>query len=159
MSISSRTLVPAAIGAMLLASLGMSAATGRTNQLREIRCDMLGMDHGAVRTIEALDLHVLRDTAREGAFAPTIPQGIVGIMCARTSIVPAAYDDEVVLLGMAFHIAQMGSSHRLAVIELNEGRYRYRMLQGPAPDAEEQAAIDARLAEFQARFPTPATQR
>ena len=50
------------------------------------------------------------------------------------------------------YIAEMGTPGRLGVLEINEGRYRFRMLEGRLR-TEEQAAIDARLAEFQARFP------
>jgi hypothetical protein len=145
--------ISAGLGALCLTALGAGAATARTSELQEIRCDMMDMERGRLRTFEALDLRVLRDTARDGRFMPTLPAGVVSIMCSRNSIVPAANDDEVLWLGMPFHIAQMGSPGRLAVLELNEGRYRYRMLEGRAPDAEEQAAIDARLAEFQSRFP------
>ena len=35
-------------------------------------------------------------TAGGQAFAPAIPQGISGISCGRTSVVPAAWDDQVV---------------------------------------------------------------
>ena len=55
-------------------------------------------------------------------------------------------------LGLPLHIAQMGTPGRLAVLELDQGRYRFRMIEGRARAAE-QAEIDARLAEFQARFP------
>lgn len=153
MSVTKPILISAALGALFVAAPGAGAAAARTSELQEARCDMMDMDRGRLRTLEALDLRVLRDTARAGPFAPNLPTGVISIMCSRNSIVPGANDDEVLWLGMPFHIAQMGSPGRLAVLELNEGRYRYRMLEGRAPDAGEQAAIDARLAEFQSRFP------
>jgi hypothetical protein len=154
MSIRKASVGLAALGAVSLAALGASAmarsAEGR--EVREARCDMLENDRGTVRTIEALDLHVLRDTAQTGRFLWEPPQGIVSIMCSRNSIIPAAHDDEVIWLGMPFHIAEMGNPGRLGVLEIDSGRYRFRMLEGRIRP-EEQPAIDARLAEFQARFP------
>lgn len=143
----------AALGAASLLAWS-SAATATIPQTRETRCDLLETERGRLVTVEAPDVHVLRDTAASGLYQPGLGTGVASIMCSRNSIVPGAHDDEVIWLGMPLHIAQMGTPGRLAVLEINQGRYRYRVLQGIAPNAEEQAAIDARLAEFQARFPT-----
>ena len=88
------------------------------------------MDNGRLQTVQALDLHVLRDTARNGRFSPRLDQSVVSIMCSRNDILPAANDDEVVWLGMPLHIAEMGSPGRLGVLEITEGQYRFRMLEG-----------------------------
>ena len=152
MSIDVRSLSLAALGAGALVATAASAATARSEELREIRCDVLENARGGVQTIEAPGLRVLRDTALEGRFAPGLGGSAASIMCSRNSIIPAANDDEVIWLGMPLHIAEMGSPGRLAVLEISEGRYRFRMLAGRLRDGE-QPAIDARLAEFQARFP------
>lgn len=149
MSISIRTLALAAAGALSLAAVGASASP---SEIREIRCDTLEMDNGRLQTVQALDLHVLRDTARNGRFAPRLDQSVVSIMCSRNDILPAANDDEVVWLGMPLHIAEMGSPGRLGVLEITEGQYRFRMLEGRLR-AEEEQPLAARLAEFQSRFP------
>lgn len=149
MSISIRTLALAAAGALSLAAVGASASP---SEIREIRCDTLEMDNGRLQTVQALDLHVLRDTARNGRFSPRLDRSVVSIMCSRNDILPAANDDEVVWLGMPLHIAEMGSPGRLGVLEINEGQYRFRMLEGRLR-ADEEPALAARLAEFQARFP------
>lgn len=142
------------VAALAAASLTASAeAASRSDELRELRCDTLEMERGRVVVVEAENLRVLRDTALGGDFDPGFSRPVAGIMCSRNSIVPAAHDDEVIWLGLPLHIAQSGSSGRLAVLEIEQGRYRYRLLGGRVPDAAEQAAIDARLAEFQARFP------
>lgn len=151
MSIGIRTLALAAAGALSLAAAGASALAS-PSEIREIRCDTLEMDDGRLQTVQALDLHVLRDTARNGRFSPRLDQSVVSIMCSRNDIVPAANDDEVVWLGMPLHIAEMGSPGRLGVLEINEGQYRFRMLEGRLR-TEEEPALAARLAEFQARFP------
>lgn len=110
------------------------------------------MDNGRLQTVQALDLRVLRDTALAGRFSPRLDQGVVGIVCSRNDVLPAANDDEVLWLGVPLHIAEMGSPGRLGVLELNEGQYRFRMIEGRLR-AEEEPALAARLAEFQARFP------
>lgn len=139
-----------------LAALSLTAAAAnaveRSGELRELRCDTLEMERGRVVVVASDELRVLRDTALGGDYDPGLRRPAASIMCNRNSIVPAAHDDEVIWLGMPLHIAQTGSPGRLAVLEIERGRFRYRMLEGPPPDAAEQTAIDARLAEFQARF-------
>lgn len=144
-----RALALAAASAFSLAAVGVAAMAPRSGELRESECFMLEVIDGRAGTIQAEDLHVLRDTARRGRFEISLRPGIVGLMCTRNDILPAANDDEVLWLGVPFHISQSG---RLGVLELVEGRFRFRMIAGRLRD-EERAALDARLAEFQARFP------
>jgi len=132
-------------GATLLAA---APAAGTSRELREMRCDMLEQQRGRMVTIEAPDLHVLEQTAGGRAFAPAIPQGIAAISCGRTSVVPAAWDDRVIHLGLPLFIA---AGSQLGVLEIDNGRYRFRFLHGQARP-EEQAQIDERLQLFQSRF-------
>lgn len=136
-------------GATLLAAAPAAATSSR--ELREIRCDMLEQHRGRMITIEASNLHVLEQTAGGRAFAPAIPQGIAGISCGRTSIIPAAWDDRVITLGLPLFIAEVGSLGRLGVLEIDNGRYRFRFLRGQARP-EEQAQIDERIQLYQSRF-------
>jgi len=147
-----RSLCSVAAVAALSLSAAAANAVPRSGELRELRCDTLEMERGRLVVVSSDDLRVLRDTALGGDYRPALPRPAASIMCSRNSIVPAAHDDEVIWLGMPLHIAQTGAPGRLAVLEIERGRYRFRMLEGRAPDAAEQAAIDARLAEFQARF-------
>lgn len=140
----------AALTAISLPTLANAAPS--SGEVRELRCDTMETDGRRVQVIEARDLRVLRDTALPGQFDPGLPRDTAGVLCNRNSIVPAAYDDEVIALGVPLHIAQRGSPGRLGVLEIAQGRYQFRVIQGRAPNAEEQAAIDARLAEFQARM-------
>ena len=140
----------AALGGALLTA---SASAGATPQrpLRELRCDMLEQNRGRLETIEAPGLRVLEQTAGGMPFVPVIPQGVSGISCGRNSVIPAAWDDKVVILGLFLLIADTGG--RLGSLEIDNGRYRYRLLRGETrPD--EQAQIDERLRQFQARFET-----
>lgn len=133
-------------GAMLIASVPAGATPQRP--LREIRCDMLEQNRGRLETIEAPGLRVLEQTSSGQQFAPAIPQGIAGISCGRSSVIPAAWDDKVIALGLPLFIA---SGQRLGVLEIDNGQFRYRFIQGQA-QAEEQAQIDARIQQFQSRF-------
>ena len=134
-------------GATLLAPAPAAANSNR--ELREIRCDMLEQDRGRMVTIEAPGLHVLAQTADGRDFAPAIPRGIAAISCGRTSVIPAAWDDKVIALGLPLFISDPRG--RLGVLEIDNGRYRFRLMHGSAMP-EEQAQIDERLQVYQARF-------
>lgn len=134
-------------GATLIASA--PAAANSQRELREIRCDMLEQERGRLVTIEAPNLHVLAQTADGRAFSPAIPQGISGISCGRTSVVPAAWDDRVVGLGLFLFISDPAG--RLGVLEIDNGRYRFRLIHG-STRPEEQARIDERIQLYQSRF-------
>ncbi len=140
----------AALGGATLIAAAPAAANSQ-RELREIRCDMLEQDRGRMVTIEAPDLHVLAQTAEGRPFAPAIPRGIAAISCGRTSVIPAAWDDKVIALGLPLFIAESGSSARLGVLEIDNGRFRFRFLQGQARP-EEQAMIDERIRLYQSRF-------
>ena len=138
-----------------LAGVALAAATpalaAPQRELREIRCDMLEQQHGRLVTIMAPDLHVLDQTANGQRFDPGIPQGVVGINCGRSSVIPAAWDDQVLTLGLPLFIAEDSSAGRVGVLEVDNGRYRFRLIHGVARP-EEQAEIDARVQAYQARF-------
>ena len=147
----------AALSALTLGAATPAAATPQT-ELRELRCDMMEQHRGRVVNIDAPDLHVLAQTANGQRFEPVIPQGIVAISCGRTSLVPAHWDDQVLALGLPLFIAEIGTPGRLGVLEIDNGRYRYRVVHGQARP-EEQAQIDARIQTYQARFDAEQRQR
>lgn len=140
-------------GIFTLAVSTAASAMRAPRPLTELRCDAMENNNGRLVTIETPNLHVLRQTAAAERFAPELPDGISSIMCGRNSIIPAANDDEVLWLGLPLYIAEMGSAGRLGVLEIENGRYRYRFLEGRARPGE-QALLDQRLGEFQARFQT-----
>jgi hypothetical protein len=143
----------AALGAALASATPAAADSPRP--LREVRCDLMETAGGGrMSTIEAPNLHVLQQTAAAGRFSPEIPEGTAGIMCGRSNIMPAAHDDEVIILGVPLFIAETGSAGRLGVLEIDQGRYRFRMLEGRL-SADEQTAMDRRLDEFQRRLAPP----
>jgi hypothetical protein len=141
-------LCAAALGVALASAAPAAAAPPRP--LTELRCDRMENENGRTTTIEAPNLHVLQPTAVGGRFTPEIPEGTTGIICARSHIMPAAHDDQVIMLGIPFFIAETGAPGRLGVLEIDQGRYRFRMIEGRL-GADEQAAMDGRLADFQSR--------
>jgi hypothetical protein len=119
----------------------------------ESRCSYIIRDApGVSHPAEDPNLHVLDQTAAEGQFAPVKPAGAVGIQCWRTSVIPAAHDEEVILARMALIIAETTgpAPHRLGALDFVDGHFRFTMRTGTLTAAE-QATVDARLAEFLAR--------
>ena len=120
----------------------------------ESRCAYIIRDAaGAIHPGEDPALHVLDQTAADGPFAPVKPAGAVGIQCWRTSIVPAAHDEEVILAHLALLIAETTgpAPRRIGALDYDGTRFRYTMRTGTLTAAE-QAAVDARLAEYLARI-------
>lgn len=147
----------AAFAGITLVATAPAAATPQ-RELREVRCDLLEQQRGQLLTIEAPDLHVLAQTAEGRRFEPAIPRGMAGISCGRTSVIPAAWDDQVLALGLPLFIAETGTVGRVGVLEIDNGRYRFRLIRGEA-QPEEQAQIDARIQTYQARFDAAQRQR
>lgn len=110
--------------------------------------DATGVSHPA----EDPALHVLDQTAAEGQFAPVKPAGAAGIQCWRASIVPGAHDEEVILAHLVLLISESTgpSPRRVGALDFVDGHFRYTIRTGTLTAAE-QAAVDARLAEFLAR--------
>jgi hypothetical protein len=130
-------------------ALCASAETTSADRLREDRCDVQARASHTLQTIPMRDLHVLEQTSHGGRFAPVLPFGTQAIICLRTSLTPAAHDDKVLALGFPLIIVEVGR-RRVGALEVSEGAYHYRMMQGSLLEAE-QAQVDARLTEFLAR--------
>jgi hypothetical protein len=146
----------AAFAGVTLAATPAAATPQR--ELREIRCDYLEQERGQLLTIEATDLHVLAQTADGQRFAPAVPQGMAGISCGRTSVIPAAWYDQVLALGLPLFIAETGTRGRVGVLEIDNGRYRFRLIRGEM-QPDEQAQVDERIQSYQTRFDAAQRQR
>ena len=118
----------------------------------ESSCSYVVGDRAHPAFTEDPNLHVLAQTAADGQFAPTPPAGALAILCMRASIVPGEHDEEVILAHMPLIITQTTGPlpHRSGALGFQGGQFRYTMRTG-ALTAAEQAAVDARLAEFLAR--------
>ena len=135
-----------------MAAMQATPAPASVPAAPESRCAYIIRDATGVHPGEDATLHVLDQTAADGPFAPVKPAGAAGIQCWRTSIIPAAHDEEVILAHMALLIAETtGSSpHRIGALDFDGTHFRFTMRVGTL-NAAEQAAVDARLAEFLAR--------
>jgi hypothetical protein len=118
----------------------------------ESRCAYIIRDAAGTHAGEDPNLHVLDQTAADGQFAPTKPAGAVGIQCWRGSIIPGPHDEEVILAHLALIISETAGAapHRLGALDFDGTHFRFTMRTGTLTPAE-QAAVDARLAEFLAR--------
>jgi hypothetical protein len=137
----------------LIALAALQAAPAPATPAAESRCAYIIRDTTGIHPGEDPNLHVLDQTAADGQFAPVKPAGAVGIQCWRTSIVPGAHDEEVILAHLALIIAETGGAapHRLGALDYDGTHFRFTMRSG-ALSAAEQAAVDARLAEYLARI-------
>jgi len=149
MNLRMKMLCIAMIGAGSMA-LGASAGAAGPDRQREDRCDVQARTGHVVETIAMPDLHVL-EQASSASFAPSLPRGAEAIVCLRTSITPAAHDDKVLALGIPLIIVEVGRPHRMGVLEIADGAFRYRLTEGTLPAAD-QAAVQARLEEYRGRL-------
>ena len=132
-------------------SLRTSARSAAFGPMRLVLlCHVMVTQDGGLQTVESPNLHVMAQTAPGGRLAD-LPSGAQSVMCARTSIIPAAYDDQILRRGLPLYIAATGSPARLGALEISQGQFRFRMLKGTL-NPNEDAAIQARLREYQRRF-------
>ena len=130
--------------------LALQAPAGAASRPFEERCDVQARSGRELQTIEMRDLHVLALTAADH-FQPALPSGTQAIICLRNDIIPAAYDDKVTALGIPLIIVELGRPHRIGVLEVTDGSFRYRMMEGALP-ASDQNAVQARLEEYRSRI-------
>ena len=80
------------------------------------------------------DLHPLTQTGTGQRFTLDAPAGSV-VMCARAALLPLANDAELVVAGFPFMIAE-DPGERIGVLEVSDGKFRFRMVQGVLTAAE-----------------------
>jgi hypothetical protein len=136
----------------LIAIAALQAAPAAAPAPAESRCAYIIRDAAGSHPGEDPGLHVLDQTAAEGQFAPARPAGAAGIQCWRTGIVPGPHDEEVILAHLVLIISETtgATPHRVGAFDFVDGHFRFTMRTGALTVAE-QAAVDARLAEFLAR--------
>jgi hypothetical protein len=120
--------------------------------LAEASCSYLVGDRAHPTVAEDPNLHVLMQTAADGQFAPTPPTGAIAVACSRASIVPGAHDEEAILAHLALIITESTGTppRRAGMLGFDGSHFVFRMRTGTLTAAE-QAAVDARLAEYLAR--------
>jgi hypothetical protein len=81
------------------------------------------------------DLHPLTQAGQGKRFTLDAPAGSP-VMCARASLLPVVNDAELVVSGYPFMIAE-DPGQRIGVLEVNDGTFRFRMVQGELTAAEQ----------------------
>lgn len=135
---------------LLLAALAAAqpAPIEMETEPTETRCDYLT----GGRAVSAPDLHVLEQTRGAGGFTTTVPAG-AAIRCGRSVMVPSENDWKVLAAGHVLVIVEVSDApeQRTAVLEIDEGRVRFRFLRGRMTE-HEAARINARMNAFQPHF-------
>ena len=102
-----------------------------------------------IEGLPAPNLHLLDRTAADPPLSSILSPGVLRVGCRRTVLIPGPHDDAVATRGIPLTIVEEGRG-RVLVLDLDRGRYRFRMESGILTD-EETALVRRRLAEFQAR--------
>lgn len=135
---------------LLLATLA-SVQSRESTELSEARCGYVVTGDGPGAPLgDVPDLHVLEQTAGDGAFSPAVPAG-AAIVCDRSGIVPAMNDWKVPNAGHSLYVADgEGPNERIGVLEMAGGSFRYRLIRGTWT-GDEEIRIGQRLEEFRRR--------
>jgi hypothetical protein len=116
-------------------------------------CHMLATKAGKLENVGAVQVAVPTENA--GKFTITPPAGakVSSIICNRNSLIPLPNDYKVLLAGYTLGIADRGAGHpdTLAVIEIVNGRFQLRMIDGTM-SADQQSLMEKRLNQLQSAF-------
>jgi len=79
---------------------------------------------------------------------------ILSIMCGRVDIVPAPNDYKVLRAGYPLYISDIGVGHpkNVSALELSDGRFRFRNVDGKLPAPDVLARVQKRLDQLQTAF-------
>jgi hypothetical protein len=112
---------------------------------------------GTVHSVPLSSLHVLESTSHAGKFAlpPDAPAGPTGLLCGRSSLIPAPNDYKVLLAGLTLGISKNDEPNaRLGVLELVSGKLQFRMIDGVLT-VEEMKMLQPRLDALQLKVDNP----
>ena len=129
---------------MILVALAMQAAAAPPAEPaadRAEECHTVTVNGEEVETAPLPGPQVIERTSGGGAFAIDRP-GVMGLMCLRSAIVPSPNDWKVVNAGYWLSIVEISApadDRRVGVVEVADGRFRYRIVgeNQLAPDEEE----------------------
>jgi hypothetical protein len=81
-------------------------------------------------------------------------ESIAAIMCGRVDIVPAPNDYKVLRAGYPLYISDIGVGHpkNVSALELSDGRFRFRNVDGKLPAPDVLARVQKRLDQLQTAF-------
>ena len=132
-------LLPLFFAAGLLASTPALAQVADKAPAQELvatqeRCDVLFESGGEIRNLLLMSLRVLNlaDSAKF-RLPPDAPPKVRAVRCGRDVIVPQRNDYKVLEAGYPFSIV---AGDRVGVLEVPDGKLRYRLLKGELTAAE-----------------------
>lgn len=140
-----------ALYALLLSAI--STAVVADDLVAESSCVVFVKDDaGQVQRLELSNVHVLEQTQSMAEFVlpSDVPTKPAGLMCYRSSIVPAQGDYKVLATGIPFYVSTEGIEevHRVLVLEISGGQFRARLLKGVLSEPEA-ATLQKRLNHYQ----------
>lgn len=139
---------------MHLGAWAVMAALGSAESpqaVREIACSAIVENaEGKTDVVTDITVRVLEQTKTNEVFSYN-RENTRAILCRRTDIIPLVDDFKVLAGGYPLYLvhAKEGSS-RIGVLEMSEGRYRFRIIKGELTSDEKQR-LPLRLDEMQER--------
>ncbi len=109
---------------------------------------------GTSHAVPLSSLHVLQATSHDGKFTlpPDAPAAPTGLLCGRSSLIPAQNDYKVLLAGLTLGIARNDlPDARIGVLELVSGKLQFRMIDGKLT-VEEMKILQPRLDTLQRKI-------
>lgn len=136
--------------ALFLLLATASAPAAAPDDVAEVQCSYLIRSGFMIEGLPAPGLHLLHREPGARPMRELVPTSAERVGCERSALVLGPDDDQIPRLGIPLIVAESGT-RRAVLLELRQGRYAYTLLQGPV-SAAERSALDARVAEFQARL-------
>jgi hypothetical protein len=147
-----------ALGLALLLCTGLALARAEDEAepvaLIEHGCSVLFEQNGRSGTQDTQELRVLDlgDDMQFHGFEADDDKRVTGVICRRNSVLPAMNDYQVPQAGYPLGLI---ADDRNATLELDNGRYRFHVTDGPPLTRREQAEVDRTLA----TYPKPAKKQ
>jgi hypothetical protein len=139
---------------------GIDSIAARTLAGFDENCEVMATDasHPSDKPLFVGIDSVILSTERNN-FEPKIPKASKanGVMCGRNGFFLAPNDFKVLKAGIVLYVADKGRGHpeRLGVLEISDGRVRFRSFKGDQPTSEQLTNIQSRLNTFQNEFYSP----
>src|SRR5262249_24742118 len=125
----------------------------------ESSCSVLAQDiSGDEREVPVPSLHVLKQAQAPGAFKlpPDAPPIVSGVLCVRSTLLPARSDYKVLLAGLRLVLVSGESAEQRRQLALAvDGGHIQAQYRADQLTAEERRALQARLDELQTSLQNP----
>jgi len=139
--------------AQFIVAVASVAYSAQSQELAEYSCSLMYTEDDSqdLRTLETEDFRALDYSEDREFFGFDTPAGmtIVAVACRRSSIIPAPFDDQILMQGYLLYIS---AGERVVVLERLGGEHRLRLLQGAAFSDSELELINERLRLYDSRL-------